>query len=47
MENRLNGFYRGRVVKHLSNGNCKVFVKGVYNDDWETAPHYENLPDAE
>jgi len=45
MNEKLNGFYRGKVVKHLSHGMCKVFVKGVHEDSWET--DYEMLPDAE
>ena len=42
---KLNGFYRGTVLQHMSNGMCKVFVYGVYPDDWQTSP--ELLPPAE
>ncbi len=42
---KLNGFYRGTVLQHMSNGMCKVFVYGVYPDDWSNRP--EMLPPAE
>ena len=42
---RLNGFYRGTVLQHLSNGMCKVFVYGVFPDEWRSAP--DMLPPAE
>ena len=42
---KLVGFYRGKVVQHMSNGMCKVFVPGVYPDAWESDP--DKLPPAE
>lgn len=43
--NKLFGFYRGIVLKHLDHGKCKVFIYGVYHDSWQTKP--DLLPDAE
>ena len=42
---KLNGFYRGTVLKHLPAGKCKVFIYGVYNENYLESP--DNLPDAE
>lgn len=42
---KLNGFYRGTVLKHLYNGKCKVFIYGVYNENYINDP--DKLPDAE
>lgn len=42
---KLDGFYRGTVLKHLAGGKCKVFVYGVYNQDYLEDP--DKLPDAE
>ena len=44
---KLNGFYRGKVVKHCISGygRCKVFIPGVYPDEKENDPN--SLPDAE
>ena len=37
---KLNGFYRGKVVKHCISGygRCKVFIPGVYPDEID-GPH--------
>ena len=43
--NGLFGFYRGEVIKHLKNGKCKVFIPGIYPEDFKKLP--DNLPDAE
>lgn len=43
--NVLNGFYRGQVIKHCSNGKCKIWIPGVYVE--EAIAHPEILPDAE
>lgn len=43
--NILNGFYRGQVIKHCSNGKCKIWIPGVYTE--EAIRHPEILPDAE
>ena len=44
---KLNGFYRGKVVRHCVSGygRCKVFIPGVYPDEKENDP--DSLPDAE
>ena len=44
---KLNGFYRGEVLQHVPSGMgmCKVFVFGVYPDEWRNAP--DKLPPAE
>lgn len=49
---RLDGFYRGLVVKHLSHGKIKVFVPGVHPAEYGSAlsgnyPMADKLPDAE
>ena len=41
----LFGFYRGKVVKHCKDGFCKVFIPGIYPDEFENNP--DALPDAE
>jgi hypothetical protein len=43
--NRLLGFYRGRVIKHLEHGKCKIYIPGVYDEEWVLKPSL--LPDAE
>jgi hypothetical protein len=30
------GQYRGIVLRHLFNGKCKVFVPGVYDNQYAT-----------
>ena len=45
--NRLTGFYRGTVLKHLSNGFCKIWIPGVYPDEWNSYATADNLPSAE
>lgn len=44
---RLDGFFRGKVVKRSPDGHgyVKVFIPGVYPDNYET--DFENLPNAE
>ena len=42
---KLSGIYPGRVVQHLDNGRCKVFIPGVYPDESEANP--DTLPPAE
>lgn len=42
---KLFGMYRGIVKKHLENGVLKVFVPGVFPEQWSTQP--DMLPDAE
>lgn len=43
--NKLAGFFRGKVVKHLTHGRCKVWIPGVYPDELKSA--WQKLPDAE
>jgi hypothetical protein len=43
--NKLIGLYRGIVLKHLPHGKLKVFIPGVYNEEWKSTP--DLLPDAE
>ena len=45
--NKLTGFYRGIVLKHLSNGFCKVWIPGVYPDEWNSYESADMLPSAE
>jgi hypothetical protein len=41
------GFYKGRVVKHLSHGKCKILIPEVYNiDSINTDSEADKLPDA-
>lgn len=42
---RLSGLYRGVVVRHLEHGKLKVWIPGVYPEDWQNDPML--LPDAE
>lgn len=39
--------YRGTVLKHLSNGFCKVFVPGVMPPEWNSYDKADMLPSAE
>lgn len=41
------GFYRGKVLKHLSKGKMKVFVYGVFNDEYDSYEESDSLPDCE
>lgn len=43
--NRLVGFYRGIVKKHLPHGKCKIYIPGVYSTELIDKPEF--LPDAE
>ena len=45
--NRLTGFYRGKVLKHLSSGFCKIWIPGVYPEDWNSYEKADCLPSAE
>ena len=45
--NRLTGFYRGTVLKHLDNGFCKIWIPGVYPDEWNSYENADKLPSAE
>ncbi len=43
--NKKYGFYRGKVLKHLENGFCKIWIPGVYPEEYMNSP--EKLPPAE
>lgn len=43
----LFGFYRGIVLKHLSYGNCKIWIPGVYPKEWKSPDKADCLPTAE
>ena len=45
--NKLTGFYRGTVLKHLSNGFCKIYIPSVYPQQWNSYEMADNLPSAE
>lgn len=45
--NKLLGFYRGKVLKHLSNGFCKIFIPSVYPEEWNNYENADRLPSAE
>lgn len=44
---KLTGFYRGIVVKHERLGRCKIFIKGLYPDDWCQPTKIDKIPSAE
>ena len=44
---QLNGFYRGIVMKHLSNGKCKIWIPSIYPKEWSTENNIDLLPSAE
>ena len=43
----LNGFYRGVVLKHLSNGSCKIWIPSVHPKEWANYDCADLLPTAE
>lgn len=45
-QNQFFNNFRGKVVTHESNGYCRIFVPGIYPDDWEMKT-IQNLPLAE
>lgn len=45
--NRLVGLYRGKVLKHLSNGFCKIWIPGVYPEEWNSYDAADSIPSAE
>ena len=44
---KLYGFWRGKVLKHLSNGKCKIWIPAVYPKEWNSYEKADLLPDAE
>ena len=45
--NKLFGVYRGKVLKHLSNGFCKIYIPSVYPEEWNNYENADKLPSAE
>ena len=45
--NKLFGVYRGQVLKHLSNGFCKIYIPSVYPEEWNNYENADKLPSAE
>lgn len=43
----LQGFYRGTVIKHLSNGKCKIWIPTIHPEEWNSYDKADLLPDAE
>ena len=37
---RLEGFYIGEVIQHLSHGCLKVFIPSIHNEDWHSQPDF-------
>lgn len=46
-ENKLFGFYRGKVLKHLSKGFCKIYIPSVYPEKYASKENADLLPSAE
>lgn len=44
---KLFGFYRGVVKQHLSDGYCKIWIPGVYDESYNDYDKCELLPNAE
>lgn len=44
---KLQGFYRGIVLKHLSNGKCKIWIPTLHPEEWNSYEKADLLPDAE
>ena len=42
---KIDGFHRGIVVKHCNSGRCKVWIPGIYPNEFREKPEF--LPDAE
>lgn len=36
--NNCHGIYLGKVIQHLSHGQLKVYIHGIYPAEWETNP---------
>lgn len=45
--NTANGMYRGIVLKHLSHGFCKIWIPGIYPEEWNSYENADMLPSAE
>lgn len=44
---KLQGVYRGKVVKHLSNGKCKIWIPTIHPAEWNSFEKADLLPDAQ
>lgn len=42
---KLFGVYRGKVLKHLPHGRCKIYIPEAYHEDFSDKP--DALPSAE
>lgn len=45
VDDKLNGFYRGQVVEHLTHGYCRIFIPGIYPEYFKQ--HKDMIPPAE
>ena len=43
--NKLFGVYRGQVIQHLTHGYCKIYIPGIYPEEWKDTPQL--IPPAE
>lgn len=46
-DKKLYGCFRGVVLKHLSNGECKIWIPSVYPDELSTVENADKLPSAQ
>lgn len=44
---KLQGFYRGIVLKHLANGKCKIWIPTIHPEEWNSYEKADMLPSAE
>lgn len=44
---KASGFYRGKVLKQLPHGKCKIFIPGVYDEVFLLPEYIDALPSAE
>lgn len=45
--NKLVGFYRGKVLKQMNHGKCKIYIPGVYDEIYTKEENINKLPSAE
>ena len=46
-DKKLYGCFRGTVLKHLSNGECKIWIPSVYPDELSSIENANKLPSAQ
>lgn len=46
-DKKLYGCFRGTVLKHLSNGECKIWIPSVYPDELSAFENADKLPSAQ